>query len=188
MENYCVNYRERTAKMQIKQSLRQILRGKLPIIVCIGTDAVAGDSLGPLTGSLLKEKINGKTFIFGSMESTITAKDVKSVASFLEATYPYSQVLAIDAALGIKEEIGQIKISDQPVKPGLGVNKNLQKIGTASLLAVVEEKNLTKNLLPTVRFSLIYKMAEIISSAICEYCNECEFKIIKTNSKHEKAI
>jgi putative sporulation protein YyaC len=168
----------------LKTALTHIFNGKVPIIVCIGTDAVAGDSLGPIVGSMLKEKILGKTFIFGSLDSTVTAKDVTAVSRFLNSVYVDYPILAIDAALGKKEEIGNVKLSDQPVKPGLGVNKDLSLLGTASLIGVVEQKLGGQNLLSSVRVSLVYKMAEIISSAVSEYVRDCANNTYKSNPRN----
>ena len=61
---------------KLVSNLYDVLGGNLPIIVCIGTDAVIGDSLGPLVGSMLKGLLKGKTYIFGTVESPITAKEV----------------------------------------------------------------------------------------------------------------
>ena len=145
---------------------RVTLQEKIPIIVCIGTDAVVGDSLGPLVGSMLKSKIGGKAYVFGTVDLPITAREIESVSKFVKNVYPDVPVLAIDAALGKKEEVGNIKLSLQPIKPGLGVDKNLAEIGDLSIIGVVEEKERGKNYLSSVRLSVVYKQAEIISSAI----------------------
>jgi len=184
MKIFCFNYSLEEVKPRLKAALNHIFDGKAPIIVCIGTDAVAGDSLGPLVGSMLKEKILGKTFIFGSLESTVTAKDVSAVSRFLNSVYTDYPILAIDAALGKREEIGNIKLTDRPVKPGLGVNKDLSLLGTASLIGVVEQKVGGQQLLSSVRFSLVYKMAEIISSAVAEYVRDCANNTYKSNSRN----
>ena len=173
MENYCVNYRESNSSARLKGFLSQIFNGKVPVVLCIGTDAVSGDSLGPLTGSLLQNKLLGKTLVLGNMNYPVTAKEIPFVAEFLKDVFPSSPILAIDAALGQKEDIGALKILNAPVKPGLGVNKNLAPLGTQSLIAVVEEKSGNKNLLSSVRLSLVYSLAEIISSAVSEYVLDC---------------
>lgn len=183
MEKYSVNYRENNATARLTDFLAQIFNGETPIIVCIGTDAVSGDSLGPLTGSLLQNKLSGKTFVFGDMISPITAKEIPFVADFLNTTFQNTPILAIDAALGLKEEIGNIKVCDTPVKPGLGVNKNLSPLGTASLIAIVESKDEGKNLLSSVRLSLIYQLADMISQAVYDY-----FLSIKYNSSPLNSI
>lgn len=91
------------------------------------------------------------------------------VAEFIKTVYPSAPILAIDAALGKKEEIGLVKITDAPIKPGLGVDKNLAEIGSASIIGVVEEKIGGKRLLNSVRLSLVYNQAKLISNGILKY-------------------
>ena len=162
-----------TLKMGIAASLKSVFGGKKPIICCIGTDAVIGDSLGPLVGTLLKEKLLGKTYVYGTLNMPITAKDIDKLSDYLGKIHKSSPVLAIDAALGAENEIGYIKISDTPIKPGLGVEKKLSEIGSASIIAIVEEKN-SKNMLSFVRISTVYALAQVICAGIVEYFDEIE--------------
>ena len=72
---------------------------KLPVVVCIGSDLAIGDSLGPIVGSMLKFKTQGLgCFLYGMLSAPITAKEIKSMRTFLKETHQDSQVLAIDAA------------------------------------------------------------------------------------------
>ena len=172
MKNFCINYLSNESKRYLKDCLWEIFKGQIPIVACIGTDAVVGDSLGPLTGSMIRQKLCGKTFVFGTMESTITAKDVGVVSEFLKNAYQGVPVLAIDAALGKNTEIGNLKIFQGALKPGLGVDKKLKELGDVSLIAVVEQKEGGKALLSSVRLSLVYNMATVISDAFLEYAIE----------------
>ena len=178
MQNYYVPASSGGAKIRISQALNAVLDGKTAIFVCIGTDAVTGDSLGPLVGTMLKEKLGGRTYVFGSLDKTVTARDVNVIARFVKKTYPYEKVVAIDAALGRREEIGGIKISDRPVKPGLGVEKDLAEIGDASIIAVVDEKTSPKNSLSSVRLSLVYSLAETVSEGIKDYFDKLSMPVV----------
>lgn len=172
MKNFCLNCKLKETKEVLKSGLFSILRGKIPIIVCIGTDAVSGDSLGPMVGSRLKESLAGKTFVFGSLDNPITAKDVGGVAEFVKTVYSDCEILAIDAALGKKEEIGYLKLTDSAIKPGLGVDKELSEVGTSSIIGIVEEKVYGKKYLSSVRLSIVYDEAQVIVDAINEYVDE----------------
>ena len=179
MKNFLKNGEDELKKMQIGGFLLDNLQGEIPIVVCIGTDAVTGDSLGPLVGSMLKQMLLGKTYVFGTVDCPITAKDVPFIAEFLKNAYPSTPVLAIDAALGQSEEVGKIKTHVKPIKPGLGVNKNLAEIGDISIIGIVEEKSKGNKFLSSVRLSLVYRQAEIISSGIESYIKSQ----IKRNTK-----
>lgn len=139
-----------------------------PVIVCVGSDLAIGDSLGPITGSMLKYKTQGlNAFIYGTLASPVTAKEIKYLRAFLKDTHPGSQVIAIDAAVGVEGDIGLIKLLDSPLFPGAGANKRLGAIGDISILGIVAEKSVANyGLLNTTRLNLVYSMSEIISDAI----------------------
>ena len=139
-----------------------------PIVVCVGSDLAIGDSLGPIVGSMLQYKTQGlNTFIYGTLSAPVTAKEIGTIRTFLRETHRGEQVLAIDAAVGDKGDIGLIKLSDTPLLPGAGANKNLGAVGDVSIMAVVAEKSVSNyGLLNTTRLNLVYSMSEIISDAV----------------------
>ena len=141
---------------------------KPPVIVCIGSDLAIGDSLGPITGSMLKYKTQGlNVFLYGTLAAPVTAKEIPYMHTFLKETHAGSQVLAIDAAVGDKGDIGLIRINDAPLLPGAGANKKLGAIGDVSVMGIVAEKSLSNyGLLNTTRLNLVYTMSEIISEAV----------------------
>lgn len=150
-------------------SLKHIpLNDKPPVIVCIGSDLAIGDSLGPITGSMLKYKTQGLgVFLYGTLAAPVTAKEIGALRAFLKDTHRESQVIAVDAAVGSEGDIGLIKISDSPMLPGAGANKKLGSIGDLSVMGVVAEKSLANyGLLNTTRLNLVYTMAEIISDGL----------------------
>lgn len=141
---------------------------KPPVLVCIGSDLAVGDSLGPITGSMLKHKTQGlNVFIYGSLSAPVTAKEMKYMRSFLKETHPDRQIVAIDAAVGERGDIGLIKCHHAPLYPGAGANKKLGAIGDISILGIVAEQSVANfSLLNSTRLNLVYSMAEIISSAL----------------------
>lgn len=138
------------------------------IFVFIGTDCNLGDSLAPLCGEMLKKRVKN-TFFYGTLKNTITAKDVPYLSEYIKKAHPSSFVVAIDAALGGKTDVGKIKITDKGVKPGLGVNKLLPTIGNASIIGVVGEKTDSRNMTSVMRLGQVFAMARKISSAIEKY-------------------
>ena len=44
-----VNGSSKEAEISLARAVKSLTGGKKPVFVCIGTDAVTGDSLGPLT-------------------------------------------------------------------------------------------------------------------------------------------
>ncbi len=141
---------------------------KYPVIVCVGSDLAVGDSLGPLTGSMLRYKTQGLgVFVYGTLNAPITAKEIKYLRAFLKETHPLEQVIAIDAAVGGEGDIGLVKLNDAPLYPGAGANKKLGAIGDISVMGIVAEKSVANyGLLNTTRLNLVYTMAELLSDAL----------------------
>lgn len=161
-----VNGSSKEAEISLARAVKSLTGGKKPVFVCIGTDAVTGDSLGPLTGTVLSGKLHGKAYVLGTLDRPLTALDVNIASEFVKKVYPYGVVVAVDAALGRKEEVGSVLVSDFPVKPGLGVRKNLDEIGDVSVIGVVDEKKEAGGNLSSVRLSLVYRLANLIANGL----------------------
>lgn len=145
-----------------------------PVIVCIGSDLSVGDSLGPVTGTKLKEKLKGyNVYVYGTLAKPITAHEVKYTNQFIKSTHPNSTVIAIDAAVGAAGDIGLIKVAKRGIKPGSGANKRLQKVGDVSVMGIVAEKSLFNySLFSSTRLNIVYKMAEIIADGVATFIIE----------------
>ena len=145
-----------------------------PVVICVGSDLSVGDSLGPITGTKLKEKLKGmNVYVYGTLSKPITAHEIKYTEDFVRRTHPQSAVIAIDAAVGVAGDIGLIKIAKRSLKPGSGANKNLAKIGDVSIMGIVAEKSLFNYaLFSSTRLNIVYKMAEIISEGVANFIIE----------------
>ena len=147
-------------------------KGQKPIVVCIGSDLVLGDSLGPLVGTMLLKR-SVPAYVYGTLNSPITAKEIACAKLHLKMLHPDSFAIAIDAAVGNSEDIGLIKVTNKGLKPGLGVDKNLGVLGDCSVIGVVAEKSLQNyNLFNLTRLNLIYKMAEKIADGVEKFLTE----------------
>jgi len=160
---------------------------KKPIFICIGSDLVLGDSLGPLVGTFLKNR-NIRSYIYGTLNFPITAKEVEYARTYLKQMHPSSVAIAIDAAVGKPDDVGIIRVIDKGLKPGLGVDKNLGTVGDMSIVGVVAGKSLQNyNLFNLTRLNLVFKMAEVIASGIEKYIAYLESKI-NVNLKLNRTI
>lgn len=155
--------------MALKKIMPQVVAP--PVIVCIGSDLSVGDSLGPVTGTKLKEKLQGQNvYVYGTLEKPITAHEVKYTNNFIRSTHPDSPVIAVDAAVGAAGDIGLIKVAKRGLKPGSGANKRLCKLGDVSIMGIVAEKSLFNySLFSSTRLNMVYKMAEIIAEGLSTY-------------------
>ncbi len=154
-----------------------------PIFICIGSDLVMGDSLGPLVGTLLKKR-NIRSYVYGTLNFPITAKEVEYARTYLKQMHPNSISIAIDAAVGESEDVGLIRLLTKGLKPGLGVNKNLGIVGDLSIIGIVAPKSVKNyQLFNLTRLNLVYKMAETVADGIEKYITYLtENKKLSSNS------
>lgn len=139
-----------------------------PVVLCVGSDLAIGDSLGPIVGTLL-HRAGIRAYLYGTLRSPITAKEIKYLSTFLRETHPDSKIIAVDAAVGEESEVGLVKLSDQPLRPGSGANKRLGKVGDVSILGIIARKSaFSYAQLNLTRLSAVFGMAELIAHALGE--------------------
>lgn len=174
------------AKTGLAMALNRVL-GELeapPVVLCIGSDLAIGDSLGPMTGTLLHSRDKTDCYLYGTLRSPVTAKEIKYLREFVGKTHPKSKVIAIDAAVGDEAELGLIKLSDNPLRPGSGANKRLGEIGDVSVLGILAKKSaFSYSTLNLTRLNIVYSMAGTIAQAISEWLDR---QIDMENISHSK--
>ena len=145
-----------------------------PVIVCIGSDLAIGDSLGPIVGTMLQKNLNtSQAYIYGTLRQPITAKEMKYMGDFLRQTHPNSKVIAVDAAVGDESDVGLMKVSDVPLKPGSGANKRLGAIGDVSIMGIIAKKGaFSYAQLNLTRLNTVYTMADTISKALTNFLTD----------------
>lgn len=145
-----------------------------PVILCVGSDLSVGDSLGPLVGTMLKNKLKSlNLYVYGTLAKPITAHEVKYMNEFIKLTHPACPIIAVDAAVGTARDVGLIKIVKRGLKPGSGANKNLTRVGDVSIMGIVAEKTMFNySLFSTTRLNMVFRMAQIISDGIAAYLTD----------------
>ena len=139
-----------------------------PVVLCIGSDLAVGDSLGPITGTMLKRRGSEfRGYVYGTLKNPVTAKEVKYVSEFLRKTHPNSKIIAVDAAVGEESDIGLVKAASGALRPGSGANKRLGRVGDVSVLGIVARRSaFSYSLLNLTRLNMVYAMAELVSGAV----------------------
>lgn len=136
------------------------------IIVCIGTDRCIGDCLGPMVGTMLKER-NFPLEVYGTISDPIHALNLDKKLSEIKKNHTNSTIIGVDACLGESENIGEIQIRNYAIHPGKGVGKSLPDVGEVSIIGIVdscESNELFTN--RNIRLNLIMEMSRIITEAI----------------------
>lgn len=137
------------------------------IILCIGTDRSTGDSLGPLTGTLLQKSNFFPAKVIGNIDNPVHASNLAEIIASINLNYNNPFIIAIDAGLGKHSSVGCIDVKNGPLQPGTGVNKELPEVGDMHITGLVNVGGYMEYLvLQSTRLSLIMKMAEIITSAL----------------------
>lgn len=111
------------------------------VIICVGTTSVIGDSLGPKVGDLLINCYNIDAFVYGSSIRPVNGINYASYLAFVKKHHKNSVIIAIDACLGEKKEIGKVKYTFEGLRAGAALNKNLEKIGDIAILGIVAKKS-----------------------------------------------
>ena len=159
------HYQNGMAETGILLSLQKSIgNGRPPVILCIGSDLAVGDSLGPVTGTMLTRLPSaGRGYLYGTLRQPVTAREARYLTPFLRRTHPGAPIIVVDAAVGAESDIGLIKVSDGGTRPGAGTNKFLPKVGDVSFSTA---------LFQLTRLRVVYRMAEIVSRAVDAFCTE----------------
>jgi putative sporulation protein YyaC len=141
--------------------------GRDIIFVCIGTDRSTGDSLGPLVGYKIREMRYKNIYVFGDLENPVHAKNLPQITNEIVSNHNNPFIIAIDACLGTMEHVGYITVGKGAIKPGSGVNKDLEPIGDIHITGIVNFGGFMDFLiLQNTRLSLVMKIADIVANGI----------------------
>ncbi len=141
------------------------------IILCIGTDKIIGDSIGPIIGSKLKKIENEYIRIYGTIGKNLNFLNTKEILEQIYVKYKNPFLITIDAALSKNANLGEIYISKGYIKLGNALEKSIKFYSNINIKCVVgkyENINQRDNIktLKNVTLKEIYNMAEIVYRAI----------------------
>jgi putative sporulation protein YyaC len=174
MDKLLINTSDKNSIEYLKNYLKDFIKPNQKInIVCIGTDRIIPDSLGPMIGTILSENIildNIK--VVGTLQSPLHALNFKK--RIKKELQKDTLVIAIDANKGNK--IGEIQIINRPISPGEGFLKNLPSIGDVSIVGTTWERQEDIDIYDhKIRLGDIYKMSKIISLSIILAIDELKY-------------
>lgn len=109
---------------------------KLRIFICIGSNKIIGDSLGPLVGTYLKSKFNNNIIVYGDITNPVNFNSIDRILQEIRRKYNEKTVrILIDAALG--KNVGSIVINSKELNVGIGLNKAKKINGDISIKGIV---------------------------------------------------
>lgn len=167
MNKVKVFYNEKMAYYDIATFLKDFIDSKT-IIICIGTDRCIGDCLGPLVGSMLREKFFPLP-VYGTISEPIHALNIDEKLNIIKNMHPNAKIIGVDACLGDASSIGELQARDYPIHPGKGVGKSLPDVGETSIIGIVDSSDNSELFTNrNIRLNLIMEMAKVIVRSIIE--------------------
>ncbi len=172
--NFYINSLDKNASILLDENIYNSIKNLKKtfnqiIIMCIGTDKIIADCLGPLVGHILENKFSLKEniYIYGTLKNPVHSSNIQDYIKFIEKKHNDYIIIAIDASLGSLDKIGYIKTGIGQIKPGSGVNKTLPYIGNIYIKGIIQDKNTPKSLI--IQSTSLYNvmlMAEKISEGL----------------------
>lgn len=148
------------------------------IFLCIGTNKVIGDSIGPIVGTNLINNLkctedfnfeNSNIKVIGDMSNNISYNNIEDNMKKLAGN---NFIIVIDSALSSENNIGKIFIHDRGLKYAESLKRKNNVIGDVSIKAVVGKntQNRLKNfkILRNASTKRVMTMANILSKGIID--------------------
>lgn len=147
------------------------------VVICIGSDRVSGDMLGPLVGSALRDEYRLPCPVYGWVGGSVNGLNLDEYLSMLGERHGGSTVIAVDAAVGKPEDVGKVRIKRGGVKAGGALERKGGRVGDLGVIGVVAEEQPPQAVygaLLAVPFSLVESLAARIAALIFAALSEGE--------------
>lgn len=170
---FYVNSKENNSSQEIAFFLKKCILhhpGKWSelVFLCIGSDRVTGDCLGPYIGHQLLDRLDLQDiYVYGTLKDPVHALNLEKVSRMIRSIHPQSLVIAIDASLGQKKHLGYVTIANGSLHPGAAVHKNLPPVGHITITGIVNTASVLRHFaLQTTRLSTVIILADQIAQGI----------------------
>ncbi|MCL2674077.1 MAG: spore protease YyaC [Defluviitaleaceae bacterium] len=141
------------------------------VLLCIGTDRITGDSLGPIIGHNLAEMAGSRAcpahnfYIYGTLGSPVHAGNLSQVLDSIRTRHTNPVIIAVDASLGRPQSVGFVTIGIGALTPGAGVKKLLPKVGDIHVTGIVNASGSANfAALQNTQPATVVKLADIITN------------------------
>ncbi len=142
-----------------------------PVILCIGTGNIVGDSLGPVVGDLLVMKYGIDAYVYGRTSRPVNGINYHHYLNHISKHHKRNFIIAVDACMGDNQDVGRIKCTKNGLAAGGALNKGFARVGHLGILGIVAEarqnnfeelKKVDASLIQT----LSYAVAELVSKLV----------------------
>lgn len=118
---------------------REKMKQGTPVILCIGSDKIAGDSVGPIVGDILKNRLNARCFVYGATGKSVNGRNVQDFLKLIKCAHPESPVIAVDACLSKEAEKPFVAVVSGGVNPKRAITGIENRAGDVGVLGAVEK-------------------------------------------------
>lgn len=137
------------------------------VFLCIGSDRMTGDCLGPYIGQQLSRYKRQGIYVYGTLSHPVHALNLEKIHASIQQLHPCALIIAIDACLGEKKHLGYVTIGNGALYPGAGVRKKLPPVGDIHITGIVNIGGVLEQLtLQTTRLSTVISLADVIIQGI----------------------
>lgn len=171
---FYINARQTDSVCKISGSLRQCIlhyrnNWSELVFLCIGTDRVTGDCLGPFVGQKLSSYSGTDFSVYGTLFQPVHALNLTDIYQHIQTHHPNALIIAIDASLGEKKHLGYVTIANGALHPGAAIHKQLPSVGHIHITGIVNVSGVLEQLtLQTTRLSTVVFLADKIVQGILE--------------------
>lgn len=139
------------------------------IFLCIGSDRITGDCLGPLIGHQLSLSSAQPYTVYGTLDHPVHALNLQEILLDIQSYHSKALIVAIDASLGSSSHQGCVCVGNGSILPGAGVCKDLPAVGHIFITGIVNHTGISPHLLlSSTRLSDVMQMADSISQGILQ--------------------
>lgn len=153
------------------QAILADMKQKETVVICIGSDRVSGDMLGPMVGSSLKEKYRLACPVYGSVGESVNGLNLEEYLKMIGERHRGSSIIAVDAALGKGSDVGTVRLKRGGIKAGGALERKGENVGDIGVIGVVAEETPPAEVyaaLLSVPFALVEALAARIARLIYE--------------------
>lgn len=141
------------------------------ILLCIGTNQLIGDCIGPMVGELLNQETKKENIIvYGNMIETINFKNARKTIEYILKKYKKPFIITVDSALGTEKMIKRIVVSKGMIKIGKSLGRSISYYSHINIKGVVGENKNTvfENIqtLKTVKPEIIVELSNQMVTGI----------------------
>ncbi|WP_028400256.1 spore protease YyaC [Ectobacillus panaciterrae] len=163
-----ISYENKLAPLVIRNNILPLIPKETRhiYVLCIGSNRINGDSVGPFVGTLLHGIFSQHLTIMGTLQHPLDATTLEvGIRNLLLPRNSY--VIAVDSVSGTEETVHSIVVREGPLVPGSGVGHVLPPVGDCSIMGIViNDGPNVKQGLPYTSLHLIYTMASSIAKGI----------------------